>query len=342
MKKKSQKTGDKYGWLLHLIELVRIKNIQMKKLIYIIAISILFFNTGITQPETELIESKVPSLNGHAFPSLGPFRSSFITSSLHANLGFGNTSSIEIPGIILDDYELFAFEGKILFVSIDVQYQQRFNSWLALFVSFKMAGRLGTDMSTILADGVNTLSGGDIGWLVKIKQSRKFNLSGSIRLLSITGNFINVSDYFKDIIENNPNPSVIKKVPAKSIGIGIEGAYAFNPTFGLQFHTEYAYGESFVRGKTDGFFLAGVVGDIDFMPKHNVPVGLALGYTITSAPEIVMSDGGFSNLINAKIGYTGSKDFELGLQYTYYNVEIKSVEEKPFVSKFLLVLKFYF
>jgi hypothetical protein len=67
-----------------------------------------------------------------------------------------------------------------------------------------------------------------------------------------------------------------------------------------------------------------------------------LGYAITSAPEIVMGDGGMSHLISGKIGYTGSDDFELGVQYTYYNVNLKSVDEKPFISKILLILKFYF
>jgi hypothetical protein len=32
----------------------------------------------------------------------------------------------------------------------------------------------------------------------------------------------------------------------------------------------------------------------------------------------------------------------LGVQFSYYNVEIKSVESKPFITKILLSLKFYF
>lgn len=315
----------------------------MKKLFHILVtiFLILSFN-GIAQSDSSEANRKIPSLNGHVFPTIGQFKNSFVTTSLQTSLGYGSTSSISIPGIILDGYEIFAFEGKILYVSMDVQYQQRFNSWLALFISYKMASRVGTDMSTILADGVNTINGGDIGWLMRIKQSKKFNLSGTIRLMNLTGSFINVSEYFDEIINNEPNPSVVKVIPATALGLGLQGAYAFNPTYGLQFHSEYAYGESFERGKTKGFFLVGVAGDMDFSPKYNVPVGLALGYTISSAPEIVMSDGGFSNLINAKIGYTKSNDFELGIQYTYYNVKLKSVDKKSFVSKLLLVLKFYF
>jgi hypothetical protein len=314
----------------------------MKKIFYIIVILLIYSNTVQTQPDLPISEKKVPTMNGHTFPSSSHFGSSFITTHLHADLGFGLTSTLKIPGIIIDDYEIFSFEGQILFFNTAVQYQQRFTPWLALYLSFGMSGRVGTDISTIMADGVNTLSGGDIGWLIRITRSEKFNLSGSIRVQNLTGNFINVTDYFRDLINNVPDPSVTKKVPAMLVGVGIRGAYAFNPTFGLQFQGDFDYGETFERSKTKGYYSAGLMGDVDFLPKHNTAVGLALGYAITSAPEIVMGDGGMSHLISGKIGYTGSDDFELGVQYTYYNVNLKSVDEKPFISKILLILKFYF
>ena len=184
-----------------------------------------------------------------------------------------------------------------------------------------MSGRIGTDMSTIMADGVNTLQGGKIGWLVRIRQVEKFNLSGSIYMQNVTGNIINVTEYFEDLINNVPNPAVVKKVPAMNIGLGIQGAYAFNPTFGFQFQGDVAYGESFERTKSKAYLSGGVIGDVDFLPKHNVPINLAIGYTLTSTPAIVMGEGGFSSLFSGKIGYSGSDEFELGAQFTYYDVK---------------------
>ncbi len=314
----------------------------MKKTACTIFIFIICLNSVNAQTGTIATERKIPILNGHTFPSSSHFNGSFIATSLQADLGFGTTSSLKIPGIVIGDYEIFSFEGRILFFNTSIRYKQRFTPWLALYFSFKMAGRMGTDISTIMADGVNTLGGGDIGWLVKILKNDKFNLSGTISVKNLTGNFINVKDYFSDIINNNPDPSVTQKIPATILGIGIRGAYAFNPTYGLQFIADFDYGESFERSETRGFFAGGILGDVDFLPKHNVPVGLALGYSLTNTPEIVMSDGGVSNLITGLIGYTGSDDFELGLQYTYYNVKLKSVDQKPFLSKIILTLKFYF
>lgn len=287
-------------------------------------------------------DTKIPTLYDHSFLSMGNYSTSFIFTSLQANLGFGSTSTITVPGISIGDNELLSFQGKIMFFDMNVRYQQRFTPWLALYISFGMGGRVGTSMSTILVDGVNTLSGGSIGWRIRIMKSQRFNLSTSIRLVNLTGNFINVSEYFDDLINNVPNPTVYKTVPSLTIGAGLAGAYAFSPTFGLQFHGEYAFGESFVRETNRGYMSVGVMGDVNFRHAHDVPIGIGLGYSLTSEPEVVMSEGGVSNLFSAKVGYTGSDDFELGLQYNYYNTDVKSVDETLYVATIGLSLKFYF
>ncbi len=83
------------------------------------------------------------------------------------------------------------------------------------------------------------MTGGDIGWLIRIYKSEKFNLSATANVKNLTGNVINVSDYFEDIINNNPNPSLTRKVPIMIVGTSIRGAYAFNPTYGLQFQGDF-------------------------------------------------------------------------------------------------------
>ena len=127
-----------------------------------------------------------------------------------------------------------------------------------------------------------------------------------------------------------------------SAGVGLLGAYAFSPTFGLQFDMEYSVGESYIRDGAKGFFSLNIMGDVDFNPNYNVPVGFALGYTLSSAPDILLEDGEISNLFNAKIGYTGSDEFELGLQVSNYFLKLKSVNEKTSITMISLVLKLYF
>ena len=314
----------------------------MKKLIYIFIV--FFMGSGIlmAQVSETHIATKVPALNGHRFLSSSAYRSSFINTKIDANLGFGMTSLMDIPGIKIDDYQIFNFQGRIIFFNMKVEYQQRFTPWLAMFASFEMNGRIGGDMSTILADGVNTLNGGEIGWLIRLKQSKKLNLSASVNVQNLSGNFINVVEYVEEVIDGNQYPSVIKKVPAMSFEGGILGAWGINSTYGLQFHADYGYGESFERTKTHGYVAAGFSLEADLMPKSNVPLGFGLGYSISSAPNIVMNNDGFSNLISANLAYTGSHDFELGLQYKLYNLHINIVNEQTYINNVLLVLRFYF
>ncbi len=287
-------------------------------------------------------DSKTQILNGHRFPSTSYMRSAFVSTSVQADLGFGATSILTLPGIPVGEYEILSFTGQLVYVDLDVQYQQRFTPWLAMFFSAKMAGRVGSDMSTILADGVNTLAGGDIGWLVRIKETEKFMLSGSVRITNIRGNFINVPEYFEEIINNEPYPSVIKQVPGLAAGFGLRSAYAFNPTYGLQFNLGYQFGETLERGPSQSYFAGSILGDIDFNPKQEVPVGFALGYALSTSPVLVMNDGGAANLFLFKIDYTGSNDFELGLQFNMYSTYLKSIDDNAFVKKVMLGFRFYF
>jgi len=289
-------------------------------------------------PEKE----RSPSLNGHKFLTSTYMRSSFVSTSFMSHVGFGTTSLLEVPGLEIGDYEIFRFQGQIVFFDLDVEYQQRFTPWLAMYFSMKVSGRAGTDVSTMLVDGVNALSGGDIGWLINIMQTEKFNLSGTVSLANLSGSFINISQYIEEIVDDEPYPTLTKTVPSLIAGVGLRSAYAFNPAFGLQANLDYGYGESFERDLTRSFFKLGLMGDVDFNPKRNVPLGLGLGYTLSSAPEVVMNEGGSSNLFLGRIGYTGSDDFELGLQITYYDLNLTRVEGKSFVTKAMLSFKFYF
>ncbi|WP_152287101.1 hypothetical protein [Flavicella marina] len=313
----------------------------MKKQLLLLLFFCTVFQATDAQEKSETIRNRIPMLNGHRFATTTQLKSPFIATSLSTDVGFGSTSLITIPGVEIGDRELFRFQGKIFYVDFNAQYQQKFNSWLSLFLSVKLAGRLGSDMSTIVADGINSVSGGDIGWLIKLKETEKFILSGSIKATALTGNFINVAEYLQDVIEGEPYPTLSKKVPSTSVGIGLRAAYAFNPSYGLQANFHISQGESLQRGTIDNYVTMGILGDVNLNIKYEVPISLALGYSLTSTPEVSMDNRGYSSLYTGKIDYTGSNDYELGLQFTFYDVQLKSVEANTSISKVMLGLKFY-
>ena len=177
----------------------------MKKYILILSIFIFGLHSIWAQENLEIKDKdyRVPKLNGHQFLTASHFKSSFINTTLQANLGVGATSVLNIPGIKIGDYRILEFQGRIMFFNAHMEYQQRFTPWLAMYATFDMYGRIGTDMSTILADGINTMSGGELGVLVRLMQNKKFNLSTNVNVQNLTGNFINVVEYVEEIIVDN-------------------------------------------------------------------------------------------------------------------------------------------
>jgi hypothetical protein len=282
------------------------------------------------------------SLNGHSFPSVITFKSPFNNTGFRGNIDIGQTSKLTIPGIKIGDYEIPPFDGKLLFVSLGVNYDQRFNPWLSMYISAQFVARLGANMSTILVDGLNTMTGGEIGWRIKIYQGKRVCLAATLGLRNMTGNFINVKEYFEELIKNNPDPSVGKVIPAMSAGAGVHFAYAMSRTFGMQISSSYAFGESFSRGENEGYLNCGIAFDVDFYPAKRVPIGLMLGYDFSSVPEILLNYNEPVNLGLAMISYTGSQDFELGLQYRYNNMNSENYNEPANVHTASIVFKYYF
>ncbi len=315
----------------------------MRRRISILILLLAGFGFVFAQNDTSKIIFKKPMLNGHSFSPFNITKSAFIKTYLDATMSLGSTGEIQLPGIMIGDNEILAFSGKVAFVDIQINYQQKFNDWLALYATINIGGRLGTSLSTILVDGVNTFSGGNVGWLFRVLKKQKFQMTGNLFVKNLGGNFINLIGYVNDVIDGVPNPQVVKYVPVLNVGIGAQGAYAFNEVFGLQFSTDVSYGESFNRGTNDIFSSFSLVGDMDLMPRHQIPVGFGLGYAITSNPESTYLKFIYTNIYSFKIAYTGSSDFELGFQFVYNRVQVSSsIEKNPMLFKAQLGFRFYF
>ena len=315
----------------------------MRRRISILILFLLSFGFVVAQNDTAKIILMKPMLNGHSFINFNTTKSAFIKTYMNTEMGLGSTGEINLPGFMIDDTEILAFSGEVLFMNLYLEYQQKINDWLALYAKMYLGGRLGTSISTILVDGINSFKGGNIGWLFRVVNKQKFQMTGNLFVRNSEGNFINIIGYVNDIIDSVPNPEVVKYIPILNFGAGLQGAFAFNETFGLQFNADISYGESFKRGTSDIFSSFSLFGDMDLMPRHQIPMGFALGYGISSIPETTYMEFIYTNIYSAQIAYTGSSDFELGFQLIFNRVQINSLEdEKPMLTKAQFNLRFYF
>ena len=314
--------------------------LPMKKIIIILLFFGLTF-TGYAQSPTNS-DLKKSQLNGHTFLDYSQSNNAFITTSLMINVGVGSTSTITIPPIDINGVSTPAINGTIMFAETGINYQQRFTPWLSLNINAIMVGRFGVNAFSLLFDGVNTISGGSIGWRIRMIRTKKLILTTGVFVKNLNGNFINIKQFVNDAIDGDPNASIVKNTPAMAEGINFEGTYAINETWGLQAATQWAYGESFVRGKESFTSKTSFLGEADFYPKHKLPLGIGLGYMLSSVPEISMEGGDYLSLGILKLAYTGSTDFDLGVEYLTYKMKLSNRLKNPLVTQLILSLKFYF
>ncbi len=312
----------------------------MKKILFILMV-MLFAAEGFAQNGNSDIYKKIV-VNNHVFPTVVGMKSAFVVTSFMTNLSVGQTSVVTIPSFEFDSVTTRPVHGSILFADFFINYEQRFRPWLSLYMTYGIAGRYGTDVFALLYDGINTINGGDIGWHLRVLNKKKWLLSTHIYVKQLSGSFISLSDFIDDLINDNPNPSVIKHIPSIGFGNSWEMAYAFNQTWGIQGSLNLMYGESFVRGKNALIYSLDVAGDADLYPKFNVPLGFVLGYNLAGNPEVMMNKEGHTHLYFFKLNYTGSPDFELGLQSSLYSFRVSSYNNKTLVFKTTFNLRFYF
>ena len=295
------------------------------------------------QIDTSDCRYKKPMLNDHPFHLSEGARSPFIKTYLAGTIGLGSTGNMIVPGLSVGDNIILEFSGELMFVNGGLDYRQKVNDWLAFFLSYELMGRVGTDVSMVLVDGLNSLSGGDIGWLFRLYHDDKFQLSGSLSLQNMSGSFFDIIGYINDVLDSVPNPQATKNIPVMNGGVGFKGAWAPNETFGLLFATDFLYGESFSRGVKDFFMGLSLTGDVDFNPRYEVPVGLNFGYTYSSKPEHTMLEFHSTNILHLRIAYTGSCDYNVGLQFTFYKYELANIEKRrPWVRNTSLGFRLYF
>ncbi len=297
--------------------------------------------TAHSQAEPDFL-TKRNKLNGHTFMDFSRFNSPFISTSLKINVGAGSTSVITIPPLEIDGITTPAIKGTIMFTEAGLTYRQRFTPWLSLFIHSAIIARYGSDAFSLLYDGVNTVSGGAIGWQIKMVQTKKLILTSSVFVNNLSGSFINIREFVNDIIDTVPNPSIIKNTPALTGGVGISGAYAFNQTWGIQAESQLIYGETFIRDVSKVKVNTTILGEADFYAKYNFPLGIGFGYIFTSIPETSIRSGNYVSIGVFKLAYTGSPDFDLGLEYMTYKMKLDGQLKNPFVSQFIFSFKFFF
>ena len=283
-----------------------------------------------------------PSVGDHVFTPVAYSNLPFTNTYFSTFMGVGQTYHLvhELNKIEGADFE--GLNGELAFIEIGFSYQQNVRDWLAAYINLQVSARVGTELQSILSQGVNTINSFDIGWHIKLVERDKIAFSTFVGLLNIKGSFINVSEFIKDVINDVPYPSISTNIPILAGAAGYRFAYGISDLVGLKFSGDFIYGESFERGVNRFSYNVGAGIDFDFNPRYSIPLGLVLNYSISTMPSQVIDTDEYAQIYHLKIAYTKASDFSLGLEYFYQKIPLPNISEPSTVNSVALAARFYF
>lgn len=293
-------------------------------------------NTFASEPDS--VHAKIPTLNGHGFFPLGRAGGPFISSFLKISVGAAQTEPIDFGVLEINGREIYNFDGTVLYSDIDIEFQQKIKDWLGIYFRYRSAARFGAQISSIYSEGLNTVSGYELGWIIKVSEGKKHFLSTHLQLSDYKTNYIYLDRFILNVIRDTVISSS-ENIPALFGAAGIHLALAPNDLIGFCFNGSVGYGESFNRDNSRIFARFGVSTDIDLYKRTPIPLGIGLQSSISSFPSYDQLEDKYTNLTGVKLAYTGSNEYIIGIETAWGILPIKTRGTK--VNAILINLQFH-
>jgi hypothetical protein len=260
-------------------------------------------------PRARAQEDPRPSLAGHTFVPTDLIPDAFVRSYVRSTLGYAEAASIDYPPLVVHGDTLQVLNGSLSYATLGLEYQAVLRDWVATRIGAALVSRLGTQGSSLANEGVTVSQGYDFGFVVKLRQTPKSMLCGSIGVTNQSVTIIDVKQFAEDVASGVPNARLIDDLPTVRSDAGLRFAWAASRTFGVTLLGKGSYGDAPRRQeRTSWGWDLGASVDYDAGPTHGIPVGAALGYRVTSLPGVTADDNGNSSQTVLRIAYTGKRD----------------------------------
>jgi len=252
-----------------------------------------------------------PVLGGHRF-IWNPFTETALPTTYARNLtGVGRITGVDfVPSFDLGNgITVPAINGNILFAELEFEYMHRLQPWLGVWARVGGLARVGTSSGSLLAQGVSATFGYELGWLLRMYQSERFVLSGTLALANDGVTDVDLLRWARGVI-NGTGESLVSSGPRLRSKGGVRGAWGINESWGLQFRSEAGYGEPAIRGDGSEWLSEhGLSLSYDLAPGGHVPIGFVLSAASRTAPR----EGGNPDTRTADVGlrtaFTGRDNF---------------------------------
>jgi hypothetical protein len=312
----------------------------MRGFYILIGISIGFLSSVQSQIIEEKI--KVKTLDNHQVSSFQYMESSFLNSTLHFELGLGESGVFTSDGLPVGDTTVLKLNSALSFIGLRFGYQQKIKEWIAFYINTDYGARLGTGLESVVTQGVNTILVADVGVKFKLLHNKRDALSGYIKMINTQATIIDVKRYVWELINNQKYARVKRDVPALGFGGGLAYTHVFSPLIGVNLDGRLVYGETLVRGQSEWLYFFGANLDLDFKNSFNVPISLVLGGYANTLLNAFSLEGQLTSTFTARVLYTGSRDFTFGIEFYNGQTPIENTSKRVKVEGFSFTSQFYF
>ena len=328
------------------------------KMILVILMTIGLFNTSIYSQELDevvddiqdvilKVNKRLPILNGFRFIPSDLIDNPFITSYLKSNVGAGLALDLKAYPKDLDGEVIDTLSGDLAFISMGWDLQIAVNDWLAFKAGYSGIARLGSNAFTLLTSGISYAAGYTLDAKVKIWDNDKMMLSGSVDYSSSQVSLYSIYDFVKEVVDSDTistdaQDQLLAKDNVRSTFISFNYAYAPTEWCGILANAGWGAGNIF-KEKTKGNIRLGVAAAFDFdnIKTIGFPIGFLLSARYNSFSE--SGERGTNVLTYGfRIGYTGHKDFDVGVETKYQSLNYENSDEKINMLLIGLKIRYYF
>lgn len=283
-----------------------------------------------------------PLLGGHTFIWNPATRDPFPRTFIRSTVGVGKTvDRVLIPSFEIEGKVVEEVRGDLLFAELDFAYQHRVQDWLAVWGRFNLGARLGTTTGALLSEGITTLTGMELGWLVRLVQTRSVILSGTANLWSDGLTDVDVLRWARGLGDED-GPGLVESSPAVRGGGGLRFAWGINKGWGVLFMGESGYGESASPNQADGWvwdFAGGV--SFDLSAYTDVPIGFVLSGASKGFDRETSNPGIRTDEVGLRLAFTDRDDFLLAVDSKWSLFDTVEGDDVG-VIRLGLALQYYF
>lgn len=276
----------------------------------------------LAQTETAVAKTYEREVGPHRFPG-AVIPNPFVATYVRASTGIASTSGMEIGVYDFSDPPVLLAR-----VPVDLQYliqefefQQRVGDGVAVRLALSGSGRMGTEPSALLAEGVSVIMGWVLGGTIRLVDQPGFELAGTLEAKGNDMTIISVRSWVEDVLENPENPEGNSPVSDESnlqMNAGLRAAWGTSQTTGFLLYGDLGFQEPYEEGTdTEVYGKIGGGLSLDMHEKWHPDLGFLLSavYQSDSGRNDDISGGGWQAGLG--IFYTGRPEFTAGVQTSY-------------------------